>query len=375
MQPPLHRLLRTTLGSFAPYQPGTSADAVRRRYGIERPIKLSQNENPLGTSPRALAALRELDDLSVYVEDDHAALRARLGATYGLGAESVILGHGSNELLSLVFTAFVDPGDRVVMAKPTFSLFRKDADIAGASAVEVPLRDGVHDLDAMLAAVDERTKLVFVCDPNNPTGTRVERAALVAFAKALRPDVLLVIDQAYREYMDAGGSDGVDVLALRPATLVLRTSSKIYGLAAVRFGYGFSCPQIVTWLDAVRLPFNVSRPAAAAVLAALDDDEFIARSVATNERGKRRLYEGFARLGLQAYPSAANFVALEVPVPANTAYEALLERGVIVRSGDGLGMPFRLRVSVGTEAANDAFLAALEELVVAWRRDAFEAAS
>jgi len=375
MQPPLHRLLRATLESFGPYQPGTSADAVRRRYGIERPVKLSQNENPLGTSPRALAALRELDDLSVYVEDDHAALRARLAQPYGLGAESVILGHGSNELVALAFTAFVDPGDGVVMAKPTFSLFRKDAEMAGARTSEVPLRDGVHDLDAMLAAVDERTKLVFVCDPNNPTGTRVERDALLAFAKALRPDVLLAIDQAYREYMDAAGCDGVDVLALRPATLVLRTSSKIYGLAAARFGYGFSCPQIVSWLDSVRLPFNVSRPAAAALLAALDDDAFIARSLETNEAGKRRLYDGFARLGLHAYPSAANFVAVEVPVAASVAYEALLERGVIVRSGDGLGMPFRLRVTVGTEAQIDAFLGALGDLVAAWRREALEAAS
>ena len=348
---------------------------MRRRYGIERPVKLSQNENPLGTSPRALAALRELDDLSVYVEDDHAALRARLAQPYGLGAESVILGHGSNELVALAFTAFVDPGDGVVMAKPTFSLFRKDAEMAGARTSEVPLRDGVHDLDAMLAAVDERTKLVFVCDPNNPTGTRVERDALLAFAKALRPDVLLAIDQAYREYMDAAGCDGVDVLALRPATLVLRTSSKIYGLAAARFGYGFSCPQIVSWLDSVRLPFNVSRPAAAALLAALDDDAFIARSLETNEAGKRRLYDGFARLGLHAYPSAANFVAVEVPVAASVAYEALLERGVIVRSGDGLGMPFRLRVTVGTEAQIDAFLGALGDLVAAWRREALEAAS
>ncbi len=367
MQPSLDRLLRASLVHFTPYKPGTSVDEVRRRFGFERPVKLSQNENPLGTSPRALAALRAIESLGDYVEDDHAVLRARLGRPYGLGPESVVLGHGSNELLALAFLAFVDPGDQVVMGVPTFSLFRKDAQVAGAEALEVPLREGVHDLDAMLRAVTPRTKLVFVCDPNNPTGTRVERDALFAFAAALPPDVLLVLDQAYREFMDAEGVEGVDVVRRRPATLVLRTASKIYGLAAVRFGYGYSSPAVVSWLDRVRLPFNVARPAAVAVSAALEDREFIARSVANNERGKAQLAAAFARLGLHAYPSAANFIAVEVPCEADAAYAALLERGVIVRSGDGLGMPRRLRVSIGTREENAAFIAALEELLPQWR--------
>jgi len=342
-------------------------DEVRRRFGFDRPVKLSQNENPLGTSPRALAALQGIAALSDYVEDDHFALRMRLAKPYGLALEDVVLGHGSNELVMLVFNAFVDPGDEVVMAKPSFSLFRKDAQVTGAAIVEVPLRDGVHDLAAMLAAVTSKTKVVFVCDPNNPTGTRVQREALFAFAAALPADVLLVLDQAYREYMDAGGVDGVDVLRVRPATLVLRTSSKIYGLAAVRFGYGYSSPDVVTWINRVRLPFNVGRPAAVAVLAALDDDAFIAASLENNVRGLAQLSSAFARLGLHAYPSAANFIAVEVPIEAEDAYLALLERGVIVRSGDGLGMPRRLRVTIGTEAENAAFVAALEELLPAWR--------
>jgi histidinol-phosphate aminotransferase len=367
MQPPLKRLLRTALRTFSPYTPGTSVDEVRRRFGFAHPVKLSQNENPLGSSPRALAALAAVASLGDYVEDDHVTLRTRLAAPYGLGLANVVIGHGSNEILALAFTAFVDPGDEIVMAKPTFSLFRKDAQIAGATPVEVPLRDGVHDLDAMLRAVTPRTKIVFVCDPNNPTGTRVERAALFAFAAALPADVLLVLDQAYREFMDADGVDGVEVLRARPTTLVMRTASKIYGLAAVRFGYAYSSPEIVDWLNRVRLPFNVARPAAVAVLAALDDDDFIARSIANNERGKAQLMEAFSRLGLHAYPSAANFVAVEIPCPAERAYADLLERGVIVRSGAGLGMPYRLRVSIGTPEENAAFIAALEALLPAWR--------
>lgn len=360
------RLLRPNLKKFKPYQPGTSVDEVTRRYGIERPVKLSQNENPLGTSPRALAALRSIESLSDYVEDDHAALRTRLARAYGLGRDNVVVGHGSNELLALVFSAFVDPGDAIVIAKPTFSLFRKDADVAAARTIEVPCRDGVHDLPAMLAAVTPETKVVFICDPNNPTGTRVERDALFAFADALRDDVLLVIDQAYREFMDADAADGVDILRRRPATLVLRTASKIYGLASIRFGYGYASPEIAGFLNRVRLPFNVARPAAVAVLAALDDDEFVARSIASNNAGKAQLMSGFARLGLHAYPSAANFVSVAVPVAADTAYLALLERGVVVRSGDGLGMPGRLRVTIGTSQENAAFLEALETLVAVW---------
>ncbi|MBD5604435.1 MAG: histidinol-phosphate transaminase [Candidatus Eremiobacteraeota bacterium] len=374
MQPPLDRLLRSSLRAFAPYKPGTSVDEVRRRYGIEHPVKLSQNENPLGSSPKAMAALHAIADLSAYIEDDHAAVRERLARPHGLGVEHVVLGHGSNELVQVLFNAFVDPGDEVVMGKPTFSLFRKDADLAGGRSIEVPLRDGVHDLDAMLAAVTARTKLVFVCDPNNPTGTRVERAALFAFARALPPDVLLVIDQAYREFMDADGTDGVDVLRERPMTVVLRTASKIYGLAAIRFGYAYGSPEIVDTLNRVRLPFNVAGPAAAAVLAALDDREFFARSIETNERGKRQLYAAFERLGVHAYPTAANFIAVATPIDAQAAYLALLERGVIVRSGDGLGMPGYLRVTVGTEPENAAFVAAFEALLAEWRRRPVEAA-
>ncbi|HMD02668.1 MAG TPA: histidinol-phosphate transaminase, partial [Candidatus Baltobacteraceae bacterium] len=257
-----------------------------------------------------------------------------------------------------------------VMATPTFSLFRKDADVCGARAIEVPLREGVHDLDAMLAEVTPGTKLVFVCDPNNPTGTRVELPALERLAKGLPPGTLLIVDQAYREFMDPGGVDAVEILAKRPATLVTRTASKIYGLAAVRFGYGFSSPEIVAALNAVRLPFNVARPAAVAVLAALDDADFIARSLQNNERGKAFLMSEFERLGVHAYPSAANFVAVEVPVPAEIAYNALLERGVIVRSGDGLGMPRRLRVSIGTPQENRTFVEAFEELLGVWRAPA-----
>jgi histidinol-phosphate aminotransferase len=360
-------LLRKTSGAFAPYKPGMSIAEARRRYGREHFIKLSQNENPLGTSAAALAAAAGIVAYNDYFEDDHLPVRERLARPYDLDPARVILGHGANELMAIAYTAFVDPGDEVVMATPTFGLYRKDADIAGARSIEVPLREGVHDLESMLAAVTPKTKLVFVCDPNNPTGTRLTPTDFTRFAQELPAHVLLVADQAYGEFMDAEGTEAVSLLRHHERTLVLRTASKIYGLAAIRFGYGYSCTEVIAWMNRVRVPYNVARPAAAAVAAAMEDRAFIARTLENNERGKAYLQGAFARLGLHAYPTHANFIAVQVPVEANTAYEALMARGIIVRSGDGLNMPGRLRVSIGTPEENQAFIAALEALLPTWR--------
>jgi histidinol-phosphate aminotransferase len=359
-------LLRKTTGEFAPYKPGMSVVEACRRYGRGHFIKLSQNENPLGTSKRALAAASAITGYNDYFEDDHLSVRERLARTYGLDPACVILGHGANELMAIAYTAFVDPGDEIVMATPTFGLYRKDADIAGGRSIEIPLREGIHDLDAMLTALTPKTKLVFVCDPNNPTGTRIERADFVRFVQRLPEHVLLIADQAYGEFMDRDGTEAVSLMEYHTRTLVLRTASKIYGLAAIRFGYGYSSPEIITWMNRVRVPYNVARPAAVAVLAAMDDREFIVRTLENNERGKTYLYGEFARLGLHAYPTHANFIAVQIPTEADIAYEALLSKGIIVRSGAGLNMPGRLRVSIGTPEENQAFIDALESLLPRW---------
>ena len=355
-------LVRPQVASLKPYTPGTTVSQARKKYGLDRFVKLSSNENPLGTSPLALEALRSMTDLNIYVDDDHAALRARLAAPYGFGAEHVLVGHGSNDVVRTLFTAFLAPGDEVVMADPTFSLFPKDAVLFDAVPVKVPLRDGVHDLDAMLAAVTPRTKIVVVCDPNNPTGTRVEPAAFERFARALPPQIVLVVDQAYREYMPSGSVEGAEFVRSRPGTVVLRTHSKLYGLAALRFGYALGDPEVLAYAQRVRLPFNVSRPAEVAALAALDDAAFVRRSLETNEAGKAYLARELARLGLDAYPTAANFVAVAVPGTATEAYEALLCRGIVTRSGDALGMPGRLRITIGTAEQNALLIEALAAL-------------
>jgi len=358
-------LVRSQVASLKPYTPGTTVAQAKKKYGLERFIKLSSNENPLGTSPRALEALASTTDLQIYVDDDHHELRERLAAPFGLRVENVVVGHGSNDVVRTLFTALLSPGDEVVLADPTFSLFPKDALLFDAVPVKVPLRDGVHDLDAMLAAVTPKTKLVIVVDPNNPTSTRVEREAFDRFARALPERVILMIDQAYCEYMPPGSVEGGTYVASRPATIVLRTMSKIYGFASLRFGYALADAGLLSYVERVRVPFGVSRPAAVAALAALDDAAFVQRSVENNEAGKALLYPAFERLGLHAFPTAANFVALEIPGSSGEAYETLLRHGIVTRSGEALGMPGRLRITIGTPQENAALLEALGSLVAA----------
>ncbi|MBV8643118.1 MAG: histidinol-phosphate transaminase [Candidatus Eremiobacteraeota bacterium] len=359
------KVVRPQVASMNPYTPGTTVSQAKTKYGLSSVVKLSSNENPLGTSPLAAAAVAAVDDLNIYVDDDHLELRRRLAEPYGLGVEHVLVGHGSNDVVRTLFSAFVAPGDEVVVADPTFSLFPKDAVLFGGAPVKVPLRDGVHDLDAMRAAVTARTKMVVVVDPNNPTSTRVERDAFARFVQALPDGVILMLDQAYREYMPPGSVEGADWVKARPATIVLRTHSKLYGLAALRFGYALGDPELLSYAQRVRIPFGVSRPAEVAALAALDDHDFVRRSLDTNEAGKAMLYPALADLGLHVYASAANFLAVAVPGTANDAYEAMLRRGIVTRSGDALGMPGRLRITIGTAEQNALVVAALRSLVAA----------
>lgn len=358
---------RPAVRKLAPYVPGKTIEEVQRDLGLQRIIKLASNENPLGSSPKAMAALRHIDKLHLYLDDTYPELKEKIAAPYALHSGNVVLGHGSNELVNIVCETLLESGDEAVMAAPSFSLYKLATSLTGAAAIEVPLRDGVHDLDAMLGAITSHTKLIFICDPNNPTGTALDQAHWRAFVSRVPEHVTLLVDQAYREYMGAGTLDAVDVVRERPNTIVLRTMSKIYGLASLRFGYGFADAEMIGWLNRVRLPFNISRPAALGAAGALDDEEFVAKSIASNLAGKAFIMKQFAQLGLHVYPTEANFYAVEVPGTATRAYTDLLHRGIIVRSGDALGMPGRLRITIGSPEENGALVDAFEELLPAWR--------
>jgi histidinol-phosphate aminotransferase len=358
---------RPSIRKLAPYVPGKTIEEVQRDLGLTRIIKLASNENPLGSSPKAMAALRHIDKLNLYLDDSYPELKEKIAAPYRLRGENVILGHGSNEIVNIVCETVLESGDEAIMAMPSFSLYKLATALQGATPVEVPLKDGVHDLDAMLDAITPRTKLMFVCDPNNPTGTALTKAQWRAFIQNVPSEITLLVDQAYREYMSSETGDAINFIPGRPNTIVLRTMSKIYGLASLRFGYGFTDTELAGWLNRVRLPFNISRPAALGAAGALDDEEFVMQSIAANMAGKAFVFKQFERLGLHVYPTEANFYAVHVPVSATRAYTDLLHRGIIVRSGDALSMPRRLRITIGAPEENGALVEAFEELLPVWR--------
>ncbi|MBY9081664.1 histidinol-phosphate transaminase [Paenibacillus sp. HN-1] len=343
------------------YKPGKPIEEVQKEYGLQKVIKLASNENPYGSSPSAKAAiLAELDNLYLYPDGSAAELTSAVASHLGVKGENIIFGCGSDEIIALIARAFFLPGDETIMADQTFSVYKSNADIEGAVGIEVPLVNGTHDLAAMLAAVTDKTKVIWVCNPNNPTGTFVPEAELMSFLNAVPERVMVVLDEAYFEYAtDLSYPDGIKLLDRYPNLVVLRTFSKIYGLAALRIGYGIGSPGIIKLINQVREPFNTSRIAQAAALAALGDKEYVKECRQLNADGRLQLQAEFQRLGLNHFPSQGNFIMVDVRVPASELFESLLRKGVIVRAGHRL-YPTWIRVTVGSQEQNKAFIAALE---------------
>jgi histidinol-phosphate aminotransferase len=347
--------------TLAPYAPGKPIDELERELGIRDSIKLASNENPLGPSPRALAAIRDaLADLHRYPDGSAFHLKRRLAARLGVAEDELVVGNGSNEIIELVVRTFLRPGDEAVMADQAFVVYRLVVQAAGGTPRVVPLRDFTHDLDALAAAIGPRTRLVFLANPNNPTGTIFRRAAWEAFLRRVPSHVVVVADDAYAEYVE--DPDYPDTIRSRGdgsvAVVSLRTFSKLYGLAGLRVGYGVAPASVTDAIGRIRQPFNVNALALVAALAALDDEEHVRRTLAANREGMAYLVAAFRRLGLEHVPSAANFVLVRVG-EASRVYQALLRRGVIVRPMDVYGFPAHLRVTVGTRPENERFVAAL----------------
>lgn len=351
---------REGVRALSPYEPGKPIDELKRELGLTSVIKLASNENPLGPSARALSALHDaVAELARYPDGGGALLRAKLARRHGVECSQVTLGNGSNDVLELAARAFAGPGDEIVFAQHAFAVYPIVTRAVGAAPREIPARGLGHDLEAMAAAVNARTRVVFLANPNNPTGTWFTRAALEAFLARVPADVLVVLDEAYFEYVtEPEYPNGVTLVARYPNLLVTRTFSKIYGLAGLRIGYGVSSPEVAGLLNRVRQPFNVNSLALAAAEAALDDDAHLARSRGVNTDGMRGLVDGVKALGLDYLPSVGNFVCVEVGDAARV-YRELLTHGVIVRPIANYGMPRYLRVTVGLPEENVRFLAAL----------------
>ncbi len=346
------------------YEPGKPIEYVARELGLDPAgiIKLASNENPFGPSPRAVAAAkRALEEGELYPDGGCFALRQKLAQRWGLGADQFIIGNGSNEIIELLGHAFVGAGDEVVMGAPAFVVYKLVTLLFGAKAVEVPLVNHRHDLARIAAAITPRTKLVFVCSPNNPTGTANTEAELLAFARALPEHVVGVFDEAYAEFLEKA-PDLRPLLTEGRKVVCLRTFSKIYGLASLRVGYGYGSAEVCALLNRVRQPFNVNAIAQAAAVAALDDDEFAGRCARENRAGLVQLEAGCRKLGLETVPSVANFMLVKVG-DGGRVFEALQRRGVIVRPVKSYGMPEWVRVTVGTREQNERLLGELEAAI------------
>ncbi len=339
------------------YEPGKPIEYVARELGLDPAsiVKLASNENPFGPSPLALvAAKRALEHGELYPDGGCFDLRQKLAATHRLGADQFVVGNGSNEIIELLGHVFVGEGDEVVMGAPAFVVYKLVTLLFGAKAVEVPLRDWRHDLAAIAAAITPRTKLVYVCTPNNPTGTANTEVELLAFVRALPDHVIAVIDEAYAEYVE-NPPDLRPLIAEGRKVVCLRTFSKIYGLASLRVGYGYASAELCALLNRVRQPFNVNAIAQAAAVAALDDTAFAERCARENRAGLRQLEQGCRELGLEFVPSVANFMLIRVG-DGLRVFDALQRRGLIVRPVKSYGLAEWVRVTVGRHEQNERLL-------------------
>jgi histidinol-phosphate aminotransferase len=355
---PCRHLVRPAVLAIKPYVPGKSILEVQREYALTDVVKLASNENPAGPSPMALAAIQaELAGLHLYPETG-AELRGALAERCGVPLDTVLLGHGATDLLDLVARTFICPGDEVISAHPSFVWFQMIADLSGARNVVVPLRDHTHDLDAMAARITDRTKLLFLANPNNPTGTTVPPDALDAFVARLPDGVVLVLDEAYIDYVADGAPRCIDYL-WRKAVIVVRTFSKIAGLAGLRIGYALARPEIAELVAKVQPPFNTTNLAHAAALASLTDEQHRADSRETARLGRELLYAGLSRLDVRFVPSQANFVFVDFQSSVSPIAEALLRRGFAVRPM----LDTCARITVGSPAQCSAFVHALEQVL------------
>ena len=350
-----------------PYEPGKPVDELERELGLSNIIKLASNENPLGPSLKVTEAItNELSELSRYPDGNGFALKQVLADKHSVSIEQVTIGNGSNDILELLTRAFVSPENEVVFSQHAFAVYPIVTQAVGAKAVVVPAKDWGNDLDAMLAAMTDKTRVVFVANPNNPTGTCLAKNALKDFINAVPEHVIVVIDEAYFEYAQDLFPDfesAEHYLSQAQNLIVTRTFSKAYGLAALRIGYSLSSVEVADFLNRVRQPFNVNSLAMAAAIAALEDEQHLADSLSLNKSGLEQYHQACIELGLEWIPTSANFICINVKQNGRDVFDKLLHKGVIVRPVDNYEMPEFIRITVGSEAENQRCIDALTEVL------------
>jgi len=348
-----------------PYTPGKPIDELERELGIQNIVKLASNENPLGVSPKALAAMQSMiNAVNIYPDGNGYRLKKALVEKFGVNIEGITLGNGSNDILELVVRGFVSEKDEVVISQHAFAVYHLASQSVNATIHTVPAKNYGCDLDAMRDAITQKTKVVFLTNPNNPTGTWFSQGDFERFMEKAPKNVLVVLDEAYCEYIDEPSfPNGLDYISHYENLIVTRTFSKIYGLAGLRVGYSVSHAEVANILNRVRQPFNVNQVALHAAVAALGDDAFVSQSKTSNIAGLRQLEAGFRALNLSYIPSLGNFICFDLKQPGLPIYQALLYKGVIVRPVANYQLPTFLRVTVGTTSQNQLFLEALASVI------------
>ena len=358
-------LANSGVQGLSPYQPGKPVEELERELGLVDVVKLASNENPLGPSPKALAAATAaLAESHLYPDASGFALKNTLAPRLGVNPDQLTLGNGSNDVLDVIARVFLDKNSSAVFSQYAFIVYPISVQAVGARAIVTPAKEWGHDLDAMAAAIEDDTRLLFIANPNNPTGTCLDFADIRRFMAQVPERVMVVLDEAYVEFVGTGlGEDGLALLKEYPNLILTRTFSKAYGLAGLRVGYAVSHKDVANLLNRVRAPFNVTVPALAAAEAVLADVDYLTRSQNVNREGMAQLCSGLDALGVPYIPSVGNFIAIELPCAAGPIYQALLESGVIVRPVGIYDMPNHLRVSIGLEQENARFLLALKTVL------------
>ena len=358
-------LARKGILEIESYSPGKSIEEVQKEFGAKRWTKLASNENLLGPSPKALAAIRkELSKIYLYPEGPCTVLRQILAQKFSIPERRVVISNGADNLILMIANAFVNEGDEVVMAEPTFPVYTNVTQIMGGKPIKVKLKDFTHDLDAMSKKINRKTKLVFVCNPNNPTGTIVSLEAFESFLSHLPKHVVVVLDEAYGDFVEeAFYPNGLDYINGKKQVLVLRTFSKVYGLAGLRIGYALGKEDLVDCLYQVRDPFPVHRLAQVAAVAALKDEDHAIKSIQLVYEGKRYLYKELDRMGFSYVPSQANFIFINFEKDSQEIFQALLKEGIIIRPGKIWGYPTFVRVTLGRMGDNRRFIKAIKKIL------------
>ena len=361
----MRKLIRDGIEKLIPYPPGNPIEELERELGIYDSIKLASNENPLGPSPMAMKAIQaSIPKLNRYPDGSGYYLKTKLSNKFGLPVSRIIIGNGSNELIELIIRTFLSPGEEVIQAFPTFLVYEKMVAGAGGVMKSVPLSDFRLNLDAIFNAITPQTKIIFINNPNNPTGSILFKVEVEDFLKSLPADIIVVLDEAYIDFVsDIESANGLELLDVYPTLISLRTFSKLYGLAGLRVGYGFGSEKMIDYMNRVRQPFNVNNLAQVAATAALDDNEFMDNTIRVVREGLVYLYDQLDKIRLDYLPTQTNFFLIKVPTDAKKIYNLMLQKGVIVRSMDSYGLNNYIRINVGLPKENERFIETLREVL------------